>query len=254
MIHDFAITETDVVFWELPVLFDLAAATQWIANPDSGVFPYRWDPSYGARIGVHAARRRGHRRPLVRDRPLLRVPRRQRLPDTATRSCSTSAASRSMFEPGQLLGGDLSLRRWTVDTATGRVRDEVVETDGPGRAAVPRPAPGRPRAPLRLLRPDPRQPGHRRVRRPHQARLPRGSVEVWDPGPGRHAGRVAVRARRTPTEPTTPGWLLTFLHDDARAAASWSSSTQRTCAAGPVARIATPQRVPYGFHAAWVPA
>jgi carotenoid cleavage dioxygenase-like enzyme len=23
---------------------------------------------------------------------------------------------------------------------------------------------------------------------------------------------------------------------------------------GPVARIATPQRVPYGFHAAWVPA
>ena len=26
----------------------------------------------------------------------------------------------SMFEPGQQLGGDLSLRRWTVDTATGR--------------------------------------------------------------------------------------------------------------------------------------
>ena len=52
MIHDFTITETDAVFWELPVLFDLEAATKWIANPDSGVFPYRWSPDYGARIGV----------------------------------------------------------------------------------------------------------------------------------------------------------------------------------------------------------
>ena len=38
----------------------------------------------------------------------------------------------SMFEPGQQLGGDLSLRRWTVDTATGRVTDDVIEADDPG--------------------------------------------------------------------------------------------------------------------------
>jgi hypothetical protein len=46
MIHSFAITEQDVVFWELPVLFSLDAA---IAGADN---PYSWQPDYGARIGV----------------------------------------------------------------------------------------------------------------------------------------------------------------------------------------------------------
>src|SRR5262249_29273177 len=45
MIHDFAITDRDVVFWELPVLFDLDLALKH-------EMPFRWDPSYGARIGI----------------------------------------------------------------------------------------------------------------------------------------------------------------------------------------------------------
>ena len=45
MIHSFAITERDVIFWELPVLFDLRAASSFD-------IPFLWDPSYGARIGV----------------------------------------------------------------------------------------------------------------------------------------------------------------------------------------------------------
>ncbi len=80
MIHDFTITERDAVFWELPVIFDLAAATKWIADPDSGVFPYRWSPGYGAAHRRDAARwsRLGH--PVVRHRSLLRVPRRECAP------------------------------------------------------------------------------------------------------------------------------------------------------------------------------
>lgn len=46
MIHSFAITERDVIFWELPVLFDLAAAASGADNP------FHWQPEYGARIGV----------------------------------------------------------------------------------------------------------------------------------------------------------------------------------------------------------
>src|SRR4051794_8485239 len=45
MIHDFAITDRDVIFWDLPVVFDLDLALK-------GEMPFRWDPSYGARVGV----------------------------------------------------------------------------------------------------------------------------------------------------------------------------------------------------------
>lgn len=45
MMHDFAITERYVLFLDLPVVFSLELARQ-------GTMPYRWDPGYGARIGV----------------------------------------------------------------------------------------------------------------------------------------------------------------------------------------------------------
>jgi carotenoid cleavage dioxygenase len=46
MIHDFQITETRVVFMDLPVGFDTAAAVRGEA------MPFRWKAEYGARIGV----------------------------------------------------------------------------------------------------------------------------------------------------------------------------------------------------------
>ncbi|HUR02044.1 MAG TPA: carotenoid oxygenase family protein [Nonomuraea sp.] len=44
MVHDFAITENHVVWLDLPVVFDLELLGRGM--------PYRWDESYGARIGV----------------------------------------------------------------------------------------------------------------------------------------------------------------------------------------------------------
>ncbi len=52
MIHDFAITESDVVFWEMPVLFDFDLAVKMVTEPHSTVMPYVWKPAYGSRIGV----------------------------------------------------------------------------------------------------------------------------------------------------------------------------------------------------------
>jgi carotenoid cleavage dioxygenase-like enzyme len=44
MIHDFAITENHVVWLDLPVVFDMDLLGRGM--------PYRWDDSYGARLGV----------------------------------------------------------------------------------------------------------------------------------------------------------------------------------------------------------
>lgn len=46
MMHDVAITESRVIFLDLPVVFDLQLA---IAGDD---FPFRWRPENGARLGV----------------------------------------------------------------------------------------------------------------------------------------------------------------------------------------------------------
>jgi carotenoid cleavage dioxygenase-like enzyme len=46
MMHDFQVTATHVVFLFLPVVFDLQLAV------DGDGFPFRWDPSVGAMIGV----------------------------------------------------------------------------------------------------------------------------------------------------------------------------------------------------------
>ena len=73
MMHDFGVTATRAVFFDQPVVFDLALAAE--GRP----LPFRWTPEAGSRIGVHAPQR-ARRRPAVDlDGPELRVPRPQRL-------------------------------------------------------------------------------------------------------------------------------------------------------------------------------
>ena len=46
MTHDCSITETSLVLYDMPVTFSLETAMA------GSVFPYSWDPDYGARLGV----------------------------------------------------------------------------------------------------------------------------------------------------------------------------------------------------------
>jgi carotenoid cleavage dioxygenase len=251
MIHDFAVTDRDAVFWELPVLFDLDSAIKWIEDPDGGAFPYKWSPGYGARIGImplggpasaiqwheidpcyvfHGvnAYRDG-------DRVVLDV-------------CRLT----SMFAPRQQFGGELSLRRWSVDTARHTVRDEVIEDHEPGEL------PSR----------DPRRVGreHRYgyfvqtrttpetvefgglIKRDYRT----GRVERWDTGPSGHAGEWLF-VPDGDTGDDDAGHLLTYLYDARHDSSELVIVDATDVSAGPVARVALPQRVPYGFHATWVP-
>ena len=79
-----------------------------------------------------------------------------------------------------------------------------------------------------------------------------GDDEVWDTGPAAHSGRVAVRPRRTRGEDA--GYLLTYVHDEATDKSELVVIDATEVADGPIAQVELPARVPYGFHAAWVPA
>ena len=250
MIHDFAITDRDAIFWELPVVFDLAAATKWIKDPQSGVFPYQWRPEVGARIGVM---------PLGGPTSAIRwyeidpcyvfhgVNAFRDGDDVVLDVCRLT----SMFAPKQTLGGDLSLRRWTVDTANGKVHDEIVDERGLGEL------PSR----------DPRRVGRRHrygyfvqtredpntvafgglIKHDYDT----GTREVWDPGPNVHAGEWLFVPTGSDTADDA-GYLLTFDYDAAHDRSHLLIVDATAVRAGPVASIALPQRVPYGFHATWV--
>jgi carotenoid cleavage dioxygenase len=49
------------------------------------------------------------------------------------------------------------------------------------------------------------------------------------------------------------GWLLTYLHDAATDSSELVILDAADISAPPVASIALPQRVPFGFHGSWVP-
>jgi carotenoid cleavage dioxygenase len=253
MIHDFAITERDVIFWELPVVFDLVAATQWVKDPSSGAQPFTWRPETGARIGIMPL---GGPASDVRWFPIdpCYVFHGVNAFREGDRVVLDVCRLTSMFDPSVVgFGGDLTLRRWTVDTTRGTVRDEVVRDEDPGEL------PSR----------DPRKVG-RRHRYGYLVQAPSGpdgvpsfggvikhdyrhdSREVWRPHPAVHSGEwLFVPVGDDPAEDA--GYLMSYLYDDRTGSSSLAIVDATDVAAGPVARVALPQRVPYGFHATWVP-
>jgi carotenoid cleavage dioxygenase len=256
MIHDFAITEREAVFWELPVVFDLDAAIAYIDDPTAGAFPFRWEPDYGARIGLVPLGGNGADVSWsTLEEPCYvfhGVNAFRTGDDVVIDVCRLS----SMFDTSATaaLGGELSLRRWTVRPGA-PVRDEILvpPDDDPGEL------PSR----------DPRLVG-RAHRHGYlvQSRDAEGTVDlggvikhdfatgrraVWDPGPARHSGEWLF-APSTDGRADDEGWLLAFVHDESTAKSELTVLDASDVAAGPIARIPTPQRVPYGFHATWLPA
>jgi carotenoid cleavage dioxygenase len=80
-----------------------------------------------------------------------------------------------------------------------------------------------------------------------------GARTVWDPGPTEHSGEWLFVADPG-GDADDEGWLLSYVHDEATERTRFVVLDATDVAAGPVASVPLPQRVPYGFHAAWVPA
>jgi carotenoid cleavage dioxygenase len=248
MMHDFAVTESRVVFLDLPIVFDLDLAAA--GRP----LPYRWMPEAAARVGVLD---REIREPSVRwiamdpsyvfhvlnayddgDRIVLDVLRYDRAFDTP---------------PGGPISSCLPvLTRWTVDPAGNRVREELLDD-----------------APAEFPRIDDAVSGraHRygyctllgeRAFDPSFGGLikydfVRDETTRFDPGPNRAAGEpVFVRAVDGRNE--DEGWVLTVVYDAARDASDLVVLDATSFAGPPVATVELPARVPFGFHGSWLPA
>jgi carotenoid cleavage dioxygenase len=79
-----------------------------------------------------------------------------------------------------------------------------------------------------------------------------GAATAMQYGPGRY-GSESPFARARGRTGEDDGYLVSFVHDQREDRSEVVIVDARDVAAGPVARLALPQRVPLGFHACWVP-
>jgi len=77
------------------------------------------------------------------------------------------------------------------------------------------------------------------------------SAQTYYFGRGRFGGEC-VFAPRPGATVEDDGWVLTYVHDAIAQRSEFLVMDARDITAGPVARVLLPQRVPYGFHAAWI--
>jgi len=82
--------------------------------------------------------------------------------------------------------------------------------------------------------------------------LERGTAERHALGEGRTGGEVVFIPRPT-AKAEDDGWLVTFVFDKPSGKSELLVIAAADFTAKPLARVTIPTRVPYGFHATWVP-
>jgi carotenoid cleavage dioxygenase len=216
--------------------------------------PFRWKPEYGARVGVMP---RDGTNADVRwaDVELCYVFHPLNAYDDGDRVVVDVTRHPEMFNhsrTGPWEEQAPTLDRWTIDPVAGKVIEERLDD-----------------RPNELPRVDPRLVG-RRHRYGYAAQLAtvddetedfagllkydldRGTTEVHDVGPGRHAAEgTFVPAGEAAGE--DEGWVLSYVYDDTTDTSDLVIIDATDFAGAPIATVRLPQRVPYGFHGSWLP-
>lgn len=249
MMHDFVVTANHVVFFDLPGVFDVEA----MMNGGVGI---RWEPEHGARIGVMP--RDGDNSDLVwfelepffvfhflngwdADATTVVVDgsRAPRMPVTFGDEVLTERVSPT-------------LHRWTLDLATGVAKEEQLD-DRPGdfpRVNVHREGLANRYGYVAVT--GAWTDGPVQFTGVAKYDLEAGTSSVLDYGDDVEAGE-AVFAPDPDGTAEDDGWLLNFVYDKPTGTSSLVITDARDMAAPPVASIAMPRRVPFGFHGNWMP-
>jgi 8'-apo-carotenoid 13,14-cleaving dioxygenase len=248
MIHDCAITDRFVIILDLPVTFSMRTL---IAGHG---FPYRWNPSHEARIGLMP--RHGTQADIlwcpVAPGFAFHVANAHDMADG--RVAIDLCAYDTMFGDSAQ-GPDArprGLERWTVDPAR---RTVDIRTLDAAPQEFPRPDErlfGRPYRYVWTMA-TPTEASERFVgaTRLYAHDLESGTRQVHDFGPDRHPGEF-VFVPETDDAPEGHGWLIGFVVNMADETTDLVILDARRFTEAPVASIRLPHRVPPGFHGNWI--
>jgi carotenoid cleavage dioxygenase len=250
MVHDMALTETQVVILDLPVVFDMDLVAQ------GRRLPYRWDREYRARVGLMP--RAGGPADIAWidvDPCYVFHPLNAYDADDGTVVIDV-VRHETMFDlelDGPRSDAPSVLERWTLDPV-GTVRHERIDDRSQEfpradeRLATRRHRYGYTMSstfegmgglddtPAQILKYD----------------FERGLVEAHDLGPGRHPGEF-VFVPAAPDAGEDEGWLMGYVYDAATDRSDLVVLDATAPVADPVAVVHLPGRVPAGFHGNWIP-
>lgn len=236
MMHDFAMTADHVVFMDLPIVFDLD-----IAIKGDGDMPYRWSDSYGARLGV-----------LRRDDPFGVIRWFDIDPcyvfhvanafEGANSIVLQAARYPELWRNDGGFGEHAVLWEWRIDLSAGTVAERQLDDRGIEFPRIDDRLAGLPArysvsvGDTELVRHD----------------LSTGAAQTHSFGPGVSGEAVFVPATGPADE--SNGWYISYVYDPLREGSDLVILDASDFGAAPVATIALPQRVPFGFHGNWIPA
>lgn len=252
MMHDCAITKNHTLFLDLPVTGDLEGAMK-------GGPALRWDPDNGARIGVIPRHGKAdemrwfdidisfvfHTVNAFEDGDEVVL--------EACRSPKTNVIG-AASETESDAGDTPYLYEWRLNMKTGEVKERFLDQEY--GCEFPR------------INDNYAGLKHRYA---YCARIPKTPVsggmfdglikydratdtaEHIEFGPGRSGGEAIFAPRAGGTD-EDDGWVVCFVWDENTQRSECVVVDARDFAAGPVARVIMPGRVPFGFHAAWVSA
>ena len=249
MMHDFVTTPDHAVFFDLPAIFDGEALM-------SGGTPIRWQPEEGARIGVMPRDGEGADTVWIDVDPCY-VFHFLNAHEAGGRIIVTGCRSEAMptaFGDDPLPDAHVRpyLWRWEIDPVAGTVTDRQLDDRTGDFPRINDDVNGLPN----------RYGAHAHTRRWDQDGvefdgviwfdLERGTSVEHVHGPTSVCGET-VFAPDPDGSAEDDGWLVSIVTDLAEGTSDFVVLDARDVAAGPVATVHLPRRVPFGFHGNWMP-
>ncbi|NJM72806.1 MAG: 9-cis-epoxycarotenoid dioxygenase [Scytonema sp. RU_4_4] len=245
MMHDFAITEDYTIFMDLPLTFN-TKSKKWVEMKFERDKPSRFGivPRYGNNSNI-----RWFETPACYIFHTLNAYEEgDEVVLIACRMNSTTVLGSPDSQPDP--EADIPrLYRWRFNLSTGKASEEMLD-DVPSEF---------PRVNENLL--------GQKTRYGYTGRMAKSPMPLFDGiikydfSTGRSQTHEYVRGRyggepvfvpRPGAKAEDDGWLVTFVYDTAEKTSELVVISAQDMTGEPVARVIIPQRVPYGFHGAWV--
>jgi carotenoid cleavage dioxygenase-like enzyme len=256
MMHDFALTGKYVVLFDLPVTFSLDAVSAGVK------LPYTWNPAHQARVGLlpRGGSASGIRWLEVDPCWIFHT---LNAYDDDGRVVVDMIRYDGAYDVSLLAGtGPLTLDRWIIDPAVGKVTQQRLDDHGQefprvddrvvsqrhryGYSAVI----GEVSRATISLRGDFADQAFANALLKHD--LEHGTVEAHQFGTDATAGE-AVFAPSAADAAEDDGYVMAFVHNPDRGAADLIILSAQDFTSEPLARIHLPARIPLGFHGSWIP-